>query len=228
MSVTFNNVETNQVDVTLTEETPSDKPTTVVDYGASQSSANALLAMTRISKAQPKVDAVALPTDPNDPETFIRNRYSITGELALPIRSVITNMNHYVKTMKPTAPLTPKQVGDEQRKLWYTFTMALNSSNEMATLCLDVILFMFEKHWLTVFNERTFFRGIQHANLSRQDATAFQFIGTLFCRTTEMMRNAPNGQKPTKRAIAATNLRVVVESLQSHQQQSNLTAYYTS
>lgn len=216
-----------EVDQNLTVETPGMvRPTVAATQQIDPASANALAMLAQQQQQVSRSEAVDATT--NTIEAFLRRKHNLVGELPVVVRRVINNLTEYVQIMDPKRPTQKDELGRTQRKLWNTYVIALNSSAADSVLCLDAILHAFERNYSTVFNDRVLWRAIDAVNIPYTDLRSFQFLGTLFANTAYAMQSSTPGAKPTKRALARTQLRQVVESLQTQEAQQNLTSYYSS
>lgn len=215
------------IDQNLSVEAPgmtAPTPSSVPQFDVASASALAMLAQQQTQKSRTVSESV----DPNSIEAFLRNKHHLQGELPVIVRRVVTNLTDYIQVMNPNRPTAKDELGRTQRKLWNTYVIALNADPADAFLCLDAILFAFERNYSTVFNDRVLWRAIDAVNIPYADLRTFQFLGTLFANTAYAMQSQTTGAKPTKRALARTQLRQVVESLQTAEAQQNLTSYYSS
>lgn len=215
------------VDQNLSVETPGMQRTDVTSQPQIDSaSANALAMLAQQQHHQSRSQEVVI--DVNPIEAFIRRKHNLVGELPVVVRRVVANLTDYIKIMDPMRPTMKDELGRTQRKLWNTYLIALNADPADAFLCIDVILHAFERNYATIFNDRVLWRAIDAVNIPYNDLRTFQFLGTLFANTAYAMQSTAAGAKPTKRALARTQLRQVVESLQTQEAQQNLTSYYSS
>lgn len=216
-----------EVDQNLTVETPGmvrPATTTVQQIDPASANALAILAQQQVQASRSAPSTV----DMNSIEVFLRNKHHLQGELPVTVRRVVNNLTEYVQIMNPARPTQKDELGRTQRKLWNTYVLALNADPADSVLCLDAILHAFERNYSTIFNDRVLWRAIDAVNIPYTDLRSFQFLGTLFANTAYAMQSTKPGAKPTKRALARTQLRQVVESLQTQQAQQNLTSYYSS
>lgn len=134
------------------------------------------------------------------------------------IRSVYTRIRNYVIAMDLTKRIDPKVGAQQQRDLYNTFIMALNTDARVSFICLNILLFVYDSLKDSVFSERYAYRYIDRLELAGQQIRTFRYISHLFISTAN-----PGTRRINLRRV---DLMLVANSISIEIAKDNLVRYY--